>query len=72
MKIKQVLNEWRLILMFTCLIISIIIINPNFDRSGVLVTSVDSPYNNYLSSDLIKLILFLFISSASSLTKWYL
>jgi len=53
MKIKSILSEWKIILMVICLITSIVIINPNFNRNGVLVTSVSSATSSYLSSGII-------------------
>ncbi|MBN1923468.1 MAG: protein translocase subunit SecD [Nanoarchaeota archaeon] len=48
MKWVNLFKDWRIILMLSALIISIIAINPRFDTTGVLITSVSTPALNYI------------------------
>jgi len=52
-KLITILKEWRITLMLLALIMSIFIINPRFETSGVMVTSVTSPASSYLSKGMI-------------------
>lgn len=53
MSLKKYLKDWKISLMVALLIASLIIIHPNFDREGAIVSSVSLPASNYIQKDVI-------------------
>ncbi|MDD5054179.1 MAG: hypothetical protein PHG04_02250, partial [Candidatus Nanoarchaeia archaeon] len=53
MSLKKYLKDWKISLMIALLIASLIIIHPNFDREGAIVSSVSLPASNYIQKDVI-------------------